>query len=206
MHRLAIALMAAFAVAPAVLGQTPQAPIFRAGVTLVPVDVSVVDRDGNPVPGLTADDFEVKLDGHVLPVRAVAYEEVALPTSGSRVGTPAAAPVREVTNAAPPVEPRLFVIMLDDLSITPSRGKGMFFSAARFVDALPFTDVVGFTTSSGSSTLNPTRNRPAVDAALRHTAGDLNDPRDLMPDYAVGLAEAVEVWAGDESTLQQIIN
>jgi VWFA-related protein len=205
MRHFTIVLLGGLISGAAVLGQTPQAPVFRGGVTLVPVNVSVVDRDGKPVPGLTADDFEVKLDGHVQPVRAVAYEEVALPTPGSPVGTPAAAPVREVTNAAPPVEPRLFVVMLDDLSITPSRGKGMFFAATRFVDTLPLSDVVGFTTSSGTATLNPTRNRPAVDAALRHTAGEFDDPRDLMPEYPVGLAEALEVWAGDQTTLQQII-
>src|SRR5579864_6333818 len=205
MRRIVIVLVVALAAAPVVLGQTSQAPVFRGGVTLVPVNVSVVDHDGKPVPGLTAGDFEVKLDGHVQPVRAVAYEEVALPTPQSPLGTPAAAPMREVTNAAPPVEPRLFVVMLDDLSITPSRGKGMFFAATRFVDALPVSDVVGFTTSSSTSTLNPTRNRPAVDAALRHTAGDFDDPRELMPDYPVGLAEALEVWAGDATTLQQVI-
>ncbi len=129
---------------PAVRGRTSRAPVFRGGVTLVPVDVTVLDHDEKPVPGLTAADFEVKLDGHLQPVRTVAYEEVALPSAATRAGTPAAAPPREATNTAPPAEPRLFVIMLDDLSITPARGKGMFFAAAHFVDTLPISDVVGF--------------------------------------------------------------
>ncbi len=205
MRRLAIVLVAACVAGPTVLGQTPQAPVFRGGVTLVPVDVTVLDHDEKPVPGLTAADFEVKLDGHVQLVRTVAYEEVALPSAATRAGTPTAAPPREVTNTAPPAEPRLFVVMLDDLSITPSRGKGMFFAATRFVDTLPISDVVGFTTSSGAATLNPTRNRQAVDAALRHAVGEFNDPRDLMAEYAVGLAEALEVRNGDDTTLQQII-
>ncbi|HXT71687.1 MAG TPA: VWA domain-containing protein [Vicinamibacterales bacterium] len=40
-----------------------QPPQFRTGVTLVPVEVRVVDRDGNPVRGLTKADFEVREDG-----------------------------------------------------------------------------------------------------------------------------------------------
>src|SRR5580700_1857411 len=99
MRRPAIALLGVLAGGAAVLGQTPQAPVFRGGVTLVSVDVTVLDHDGKPVPGLTADDFEVKLDGHVRPVRAAAYEEVSTPVA-STASSPAA-PAREVTNAVP---------------------------------------------------------------------------------------------------------
>jgi VWFA-related protein len=206
MRRLVIVLVAALAAAPVVLGQTPQAPVFRGGVTLVTVDVTVLDRDGKPVPGLTADDFEIKLDGHVQPVRTAAYEQVALETAGAAAAPPAphAAPVRETTNGTPPPELRLFVVMLDDLSITPSRGKGMFFAAGRFVDALPLSDVVGFTTTSGTATLNPTRNRAAVDAVLRHTAGEFIDPR-ALPGPPAGIQEALEIQLGNPSLLQQAI-
>jgi len=41
----------------------PQVPQFRAGVTLVPVEVRVVDRNGNPVRDLTKADFIVKEAG-----------------------------------------------------------------------------------------------------------------------------------------------
>jgi hypothetical protein len=37
-----------------------------------------------------------------------------------RGGVSGAAPVREVTNAVRPPDPRLFVLLLDDLSIPPS--------------------------------------------------------------------------------------
>src|SRR5580693_1787949 len=118
MRRLVIAFVTAVVTGPAVLGQTSQAPVFRGGVTLVSVDVTVLDHDGKCVPGLSADDFEVKLDGHVRPVRAAAYEEVA--TSVASTASSGAAPARETTNAVPAAEPRLFVVLVDDLFIGPA--------------------------------------------------------------------------------------
>ena len=202
----------------ALLLHAQQTPVFRGGVTLVSVDVSVLDKDGQPVPGLTADDFEVKLDGHVQPVRALVYEHVSDKTQPSPIA--ATAPTREVTNAVRPPDPRLFVILLDDLSITPSRGKGMFFAASRFVDGLQPSDVVGMTTSSGTFTVNPTRDHEAVEAAVRHTAGAFIDPRNradndanaqqdsrtgLPIDATVGLQEGLEIFWGNGSLLQEVI-
>jgi VWFA-related protein len=202
MRRSVGVLLATLVTGPAVLGQTPQSPVFRGGVTLVTVDVTVLDRDGKPVPGLTADDFEMKLDGHVQPVRAVAYEETA---SRQAPAASNAAPLRETTNATPPPEPRLFVILVDDLMIPGTRDKGLFFAASQFVADLPPTDVVGFTTSSGTSTVNPTRDRGAVVAGLRRAAGEFVDPRDLPPDKTVGLDEALEINAGDQALLLQVV-
>ena len=56
--------------------QAPQ-PQFRAGVTLVPIDVRVLDRAGNPVTDLAADDFRILEDGtpqHVAHFIRVALE------------------------------------------------------------------------------------------------------------------------------------
>jgi VWFA-related protein len=202
MRRLVIAFVTAVVTGPAVLGQTSQAPVFRGGVTLVSVDVTVLDHDGKCVPGLSADDFEVKLDGHVRPVRAVAYEETATPVA-STASSPVA-PTHETTNAEPAAEPRLFVVLIDDLFIAPTRDKGMFQAASRFVADLPAADVVGFTTTSGVGTVNPTRNRAAVEAAIRRAAGQFIDPRDVGS-LAVGLDEAQEIAAGDEPLLKNVV-
>ena len=42
---------------------TQQPPTFRTGADLVRVDVAVIDRKGNPVTSLAAEDFEVEEDG-----------------------------------------------------------------------------------------------------------------------------------------------
>jgi hypothetical protein len=153
---------ACFGVALAVAAlsaQAPQTPTFRSTTSLVLVDVSVLDQDGRPVSGLGADDFEVKLNGQVRPVKTVIYEEAAAKAAPPVAApTDVAAPV--ASNATAAGDPRVFIVMADDLSITPARGKSLFFAAARFVAGLPASDAVGFTTSSRTAMLNPTFDAP----------------------------------------------
>jgi VWFA-related protein len=52
-------------------------PTFRAGVNVVELDVSVLDKDRRPMTGLTAADFTVRDNGHVRPV--VAFSAVTVP-------------------------------------------------------------------------------------------------------------------------------
>ena len=115
-------LALAVATAGAPLGEArPQPPAtgqvstaFPSGVDVVNVDVLVLDRQGNPVEGLTQADFTVKEDGR--PQTVSAFEAVVLDES------PAAAPPgrqRISTNATPPIRgDRSFVIVFDDANIS----------------------------------------------------------------------------------------
>src|SRR5262245_3733886 len=65
-----------------------QQPVFRSGVELVTVDVTVVDDVGNPVEGLEAANFDVRVDGqtrHVVSADYVKYRIDAgvVPQSGA---------------------------------------------------------------------------------------------------------------------------
>ena len=91
----------------------PQPPIFRAGVDVVQVDVSVLDKDRRPVGGLRQSDFTVLEDGKPRPI--VAFVPVELAEAPSE--QPSAPWLRDVaadvmTNRARP-EGRLVVIMFD---------------------------------------------------------------------------------------------
>src|SRR4051794_36109974 len=59
MRSILVALLATASLTAAAQQNPPTT--FRSSVTLVAVDVSVLDKDGRPVPGLTADDFHIKL-------------------------------------------------------------------------------------------------------------------------------------------------
>ena len=50
----------AIGVLTTVLAIAPQTPVFRSRVDLVTVDVAVIDANGRPVTGLTAQDFSIR--------------------------------------------------------------------------------------------------------------------------------------------------
>ena len=223
-----------------------QQPTFRGGVSLVTIDVTVLDGDGRPVLGLTAADLEIALDGKIQPIRAFALVQAApasAPAAQAAAVTPtptlasAAAitggPRRTFTNvsAAPtapapepssarvtsPSEQRTFVLLVDDLSFDPSRGRRMFNAAQRFLDRVPASDPVGFTTTTGIGAMNPTRDRAAVRAALSKVMGQFNDPRGMRKtgpsggarvagsDSPLGISESIDIERGDDSLLKDVI-
>src|SRR6188768_840423 len=63
-----------------------QQPVFRSRVELVTVDVTVVDADGEPVTDLTADRFEISVNGS--PRRVVWAEFVSHQSKPPAVTTP----------------------------------------------------------------------------------------------------------------------
>jgi VWFA-related protein len=92
--------------------QTP--PVFKSSVDLVQVDVSVVDRGGRPVEGLTASDFTLLENGAARDIAAFAAVRVPAPETGS------AAWLRDVppdvrTNALG--DGRLFALVIDDATM-----------------------------------------------------------------------------------------
>ena len=46
---------------------------FTSSTSLLTLDVSVLDQDGNPITGLTADDFVVTLNKETQPVRTIVF-------------------------------------------------------------------------------------------------------------------------------------
>ena len=147
-----------------------QAPVFRAGVELVALDVSVVDRDGKPVTGLKPEDFVVTLSGQVRPVRTFDYATFgAAPPSEAA----AAAPAREVTNdisraATTSRGGRIVIVLIDDLAAKPGQGKSLTVAAERMLNTLDLGDLVGLATTSGQGpVVTPTRDRAALLAALK---------------------------------------
>jgi VWFA-related protein len=167
-----------------------QPPVtFRAGVDLVEVDVSVLDKDRRPVRGLTRENFTLLEDGKPRPV--VAFVPVDL---AERDATPARASwVRDVapdvtTNTLRP-EGRLVVIMFDwSIRFLDHMLAKRIATAA--VDALGPDDLAAVVFSSGfgnagtpqnftadRSRLLASINRPWAVAAQNAPVGPGSDPR-----------------------------
>jgi VWFA-related protein len=98
-------------------GQEPQAPpaVFRAGTNIVRVDATVVDRNGNPVPSLTADDFEIREDGVVQTISSFKFV-----LADGRATDDLSLPIRSQAHAASEAERddvRTFLILWDEYHI-----------------------------------------------------------------------------------------
>ncbi len=89
----------------------------------------VVDKEGNPVAGLGPDDLTVTEDG--VPQTVVSFEAVALP---DRPAPRPAAPPRVSKNTEPTArQGRTFVIVVDDVHLTPQRERDAKAAVASFL-------------------------------------------------------------------------
>ncbi|MEZ5319055.1 MAG: VWA domain-containing protein [Vicinamibacterales bacterium] len=184
---------------------------FRTTTSLLTLDVSVLDDDGNPVTDLGPEDFVVTLNDARQPVRAMVFLAAReTRTTGTEAPT-AGAPVAPVPPAAASQagaegepDPKLIVILVDDASIHPTDSKGLFVAAERFVDAIPPGDWVGLASTSGRMTVNPSRDRVPLLADLRRAFGWMNDPRRERRPF-VGLMDALEVDAGSQAAFRDLL-
>ena len=95
----------------------PQPPTFRAEANLVRVDVTVVDRHGEPVTTLTADDFAVEEDGAPQTVQSFKFVSAdGRPPAGDDVSLPIRSPEHAASEAARD-DVRVFVIFWDEYHI-----------------------------------------------------------------------------------------
>ena len=142
---LALAALAAQTLQSQDATQAPQPPTFRAEASLVRVDVTVVDRHGEPVTTLTADDFAVQEDGVSQTVQSFKFVSAdGQPPSGDDVSLAIRSPEHAAAEAARD-DVRVFVIFWDEYHI------------GRFADAIKgrraLTDFVS--SSFGAADLAP---------------------------------------------------
>jgi VWFA-related protein len=120
--RVSLALLLSISTLMPVLGQTKPADdqddVVKIRTNLVQVD-AVVTKDGKPVTGLTADDFEIYEDGRKQAITSFAYISNV---SGANAAKPEAP--NKVTPDAPPqpiqrdVARRIIAVVVDDLGMS----------------------------------------------------------------------------------------
>src|ERR1700731_2966607 len=132
---LSFVSLVSFVVTPQAAQQPPQ-PTFRTGTRLIVETVTVKDKDGKPVDGLTAKDFTLTEDGEAQTISFVEYQ---------RVDTAAAVPVPSPAATAPPpaavapaVQPTIAASAPGDIKYRNRRLLVLYFD----VTALPPADLV----------------------------------------------------------------
>ena len=92
------------------------ASTFPSAVGLVRVDVVVTDKQGRPVPDLSATDFALSEDG--VPQTINSFESVSVAEADE---TPPERPCASTTVGPEPRRVRTFVVVFDDMHLTPNQ-------------------------------------------------------------------------------------
>jgi VWFA-related protein len=95
-------------------GQQP--PVFRAGTNQVRVDVTVLDRKGEPVTNLTKDDFDVREDGVPQTIDTIKLVEASGEAPTDDTSLPIRSPQHAAVEAARD-DIRVFVIFWDEYHV-----------------------------------------------------------------------------------------
>jgi hypothetical protein len=125
--------VAGFAALPLLVAvaSAAQTPVFPGGAERVVVDVVVTDGEGQPVAGLTREDFVVEDEG--APQTITEFEAVDLTGPPPATEPVPPAPTDVATNDAPASSPRSVLIVFDDLNLSPASGKRVAESLRKFL-------------------------------------------------------------------------
>jgi len=156
------------------VAQDPQAPpaVFRTATNIVRVDATVIDRSGNPVPSLTADDFEIREDGVLRPISSFKFV-----MADGRPTDDRSLPIRSQAHAASEAERddvRTFLILWDEYHIGESTGayRGREALERAVLSAFGETDLVALMDQlTPISAIEFTRDRRAMADSVRKLKG-----------------------------------
>jgi VWFA-related protein len=175
----------------------PQTP-FRSGVELVTVDVTVVDRQGQPVKGLNPADFVVTVAGQ--PRRVVSSEFVDVAASRSqRAG--GSEPGAVSTNEGAGIG-RQFVFVVDQSTLETGNARHVARAASRFLAGLTFADRSAVMLMPVGPNVNFTWSHDRVRDALQRVAG-LSMPTSTGWEYG-SLSEARDIANHNMLTLRSV--
>ncbi len=199
-----LAVVPAFAVAAGVVGlvavpaaRARQSTVFRSGIDLVTVDVSVHDADGRPVEGLGPEDFALKVDGR--PRRVVSAQFIPQPPAAAR------SPDRRAPHFSSNERPdagRFVVIAVDQRHIRRLEGTAALRAAAAFVDALDPADLVAVASLQRPGPLVATADRHAARRAIERLVGEGEFSAGAV---TIGVAEALFIAQGHRARLDEVV-
>ena len=181
-----------------------QPSIFRAGVDLMTVEATVLDRNGRPIPDLQPSDFTVTVAGQprkVLFARFSGSDVAGGATTAITTGAPVVAGPQ--TAAVGAAAGRTVVFVVDRDSIKSGNEKALLETSAAVLDALTPADAVGLLgLPSGSVEL--TREHGRVRAALKATTG--TQPRQgMFLERSMSWQEALAYERNDRRVMAEVV-
>ena len=205
---LGIGVTAHTAASPPSQNQTPpqpqtKQPVFRAGVELLTVDATIVDRDGRQITDLAVAEFVVEVDGNPRPVVSAEYVKLVddrrYPSGPTRMAPPPPENPFFSTNTRA-VEPgRLIVLIVDEGNIRVGQGRDVMRSAVKFVDGLSPNDKVALAAIPRGALVDFTDNHERVREGLLATVGRATR---FKGRFFMSLSEAIAAYEHSDSMLR----
>jgi len=173
---------------------TPASQVFRGGVDVITVDVTVLDKDGRPVEELKAGDFTVKIDGQTRRVVSAVLQKA---DAGTRRAV--LVPERFFSTNSAPVVGRKVMFAVDQLHVTPGTLAPLLGAARTFLDDLTPYDLAALIAfPAPGPNVQFTTQKARVRDALRM---DLGHPPTMRPtDWHVSISEALRISDREMST------
>ena len=166
---------------------TTSSQVFRGGVDVITVDVTVLDKDGRPVEELKPGDFTVKIDGQTRRVVSAVLQK-----AGAASPQAVLAPERFFSTNSTPVIGRKVMFAIDQLHVAPGTLAPLLGAAHTFLDDLTPADqaaLVAF--PAPGPNVQFTTDKTRVRAALRM---ELGHPSTARPtDFHVSISEALRI-------------
>ena len=197
--RMALALAVVMVSAPTAAQEPqPEPPRFETSAEVVLVDVSVISNDGEPVTGLTADDFKLTVNGQARPVHTVQF----ITSRGMKA--PVESPrLANVSSNEGPSTGRLLLFVIDENYLRVGAARAVLRTAERVMDTLAPGDLVGLARlPSGRGGVEFTTDRERVKRALSGIMG----AQPSRPTERVRLGEAHAWDTGDTNTWRQVVD
>ena len=168
---------------------TPSSQVFRAGVDVVTVDVTVLDKDGRPVEDLRPGDFTVKIDGQTRRVVSAALQKADAARRQAVL-----APERFFSTNSAAVTGRKVMFDVDQVQLRPGALTPLLGAAHAFLDALTPYDLAALVAFPPPGPNVPfTTDKARVRDALRMELGTAAAAQPWALDFHISASEAVRI-------------
>jgi VWFA-related protein len=191
---VAAAVLAAGTIGGTSQEPTGQRPTFRTSTELVSIEAQVVDREGAPVEALTADKFEVFVDGRRRPLAHVQF----LRSNAALTTTASSSPENPFPGG------RVVVLAVDQGSFPMSAQASAREAAAVVMNNLSPEDYLGIITFPAGVAVPPSRDHAPVQKVVERIVGHRTDL--VRSRFNLSAVEASQLRSKDSFATQELIN